>query len=308
MGDHRSIADRFPSWLLAAGPVVVLGAILGVLYVTSPFGDVESTASAATIDVLWMLTIIGALAGVVPVLIGMLWFPFIRALDNRYVHAFLALSAGVLAFIAVEMVAEIRSYGGELSSVPFAVGLATVGVVVTFAAAYVVSEWRQRTVAGAGHKSGLQVAYLVAVALGLHSIGEGLAIGTAFTAGRGSLVTLLVIGFVTHNVMEGPTVVAAVARDTETPQVRHFAIMGVLAGGPVILGGWVGSLAYSPALAVLFYAVTVGAILQVLVEVTNLVRFDAEAVVTRLNAATFVVGVALMFVLEDVIVDGLIVP
>ncbi|WP_255170874.1 ZIP family metal transporter [Natrononativus amylolyticus] len=303
--------------MLAVAPVLILGAVAGLLYLTSPFGDIESMAEAGPLEILWMLTVIGAIAGIVPVVIGMLWFPFIRSLDHRYLHAFLALSAGVLAFIAFEMTEEVFEHGAEvgpvaaggleLSGVIVAGGLAVAGVGGTFAVMYVISEWRQRKMASA-EKSGLTIAYLVAVALGLHSIGEGLAIGVAFIDGQGTLVMLLVVGFVMHNVMEGPTVVAAVARDHTIPPLRHFAAMGVIAGGPVILGGWVGSLANSSALAVLFYAVAVGAILQVIIELVDLIKFDAESVVTRLNAATFVVGVALMFVLEDVIVEGWIVP
>ncbi len=111
------------------------------------------------------------------------------------------------------------------------------------------------------------------------------------------------LAFIMHNVMEGPTVVAAVARDRETPPLRHFAAMGVIAGGPVILGGWIGSFAQSDLLAALFFAIAIGAILQVLIEVADLIRFDAEAVLTRINAATFVVGFALMFILEDVLTE-----
>lgn len=295
--------DALPRWALAAGPLVVLGIVLGVLYATSPFGIVEPTSDAGTLEVLWMLTIVGAIAGVVPVAIGMLWFPFVRALDSRYLHAFLALSAGVLAFMAVEMTGEVLENGAESGAPALAFGLSGLGILGTFAVTYGVSERRQRTAASGG-KSGLRIAYLVAVALGLHSVGEGLGVGVAFVRGDGALVTLLVLGFVMHNVMEGPTVVAAVARDRTTPPLRHFAAMGLLAGGPVILGGWIGSLAGSSLLAATFYAVAVGAIVQVLVEMAQLVRFDAGAVVTRLNAATFVVGIALMFLLEDVVVEG----
>lgn len=308
MDNEFPIHERVPRWVLAVAPLGVLAAVLGLLVLTSPFGDIESMGGADTADILWMLTIIGFLAGIVPVAIGMLWFPFIRALDNRFVHAFLALSAGVLAFIAFEMVEEVIDYGGELGSASLAATAAIGGVAATFGIMYALSKWRQRTAATGAEKSGLHVAYLVAVALGLHSIGEGLAIGTAFVLGQGELVMLLVIGFVMHNIMEGPTVVAAVARDTTSPPLHHFAIMGVLAGGPVIVGGWLGSLADSALLAVVFYAVAIGAILQVLVELAELIRFDAQAIVTRLNAATFVVGVALMFLLEDVIVEGWILP
>lgn len=307
MTEELPIHDRVPRWFLAIAPLGVLAVVVGLLVVTSPFGDIESMTGASTADILRMLTIVGFLAGVVPVAIGMLWFPFIRALDYRLVHGFLALSAGVLAFIAFEMIGEVLGYGAELESASLASVAAIGGVAATFGIMYALSKWRQRTAAGT-EKSGLHVAYLIAVALGLHSIGEGLAIGTAFVLGRGELVTLLVIGFVMHNIMEGPTVVAAVARDRTSPPLRHFAIMGVLAGGPVILGGWLGSLADSALLAMVFYAIAIGAILQVLVELAELIRFDAETIVTRLNATTFVVGVALMFLLEDVVVEGWVLP
>ena len=304
---NDSPLDSLPRWVLAIGPIVILGAVLGVLYLTSPFGDVESMAEASTLEVLWILTIIGAIAGIVPVAIGMLWFPFIRALDSRYLHAFLALAAGVLVFIAFEMTEEVFEHSAEAENTALALGLATLGLVGTFAVMYVVSEWRERKTASS-EKSGLQIAYLVAIALGLHSIGEGLGIGVAFVLEDATLVTLLVLGYIMHNVMEGPTIVAAVARDRETPPLRHFAAMGLIAGGPVIIGGWIGSLANSNLLAAVFFAIAVGAILQVLIEMAQLIRFDAEAVMTRLNAATFLIGVGLMFLLEDVIVEGWVLP
>lgn len=294
--------DDLPRWLLAVGPVAVLTVVFALLYVTSPFGDLASVDSASTIEIIWMVTIIGAIAGLVPVAIGMLWFPFIRDLDPRYLHAFMALAAGVLVFIAFEMVGEMVEYSAAVDSTLVSGTVAVVGVGGTFAVMYVASTWRQHKMASHG-KSGLHIAYLVAIALGLHSIGEGLGIGVAYVQGDATLVMLLVLAFVMHNVMEGPTIVAAVARETETPPLRHFAAMGVIAGAPVILGGWVGSFANTPLLAMLFYAVAVGAIAQVLLEVAELIRFDAEAVLSRTNTATFVSGFVLMFFLEDVLVD-----
>lgn len=300
----RSIYE-LPRWLLAIGPVVILGVVFGLLYFTSPFGTLAAVDDASTLEILWMLTIIGAIAGIVPVAIGMLWFPFIRDLDPRYLHAFMALAAGVLAFIAVEMTGEIVDHAGAAESTMLALTVAAFGIALTFAVMYAASTWRGRT-AASSDKSGLEIAYLVALALGLHSIGEGLGIGAAYVQGDASLLMLLVLAFVMHNVMEGPTVVAAVARDRATPPLHHFAAMGLIAGGPVILGGWVGSFAQSALLAALFYAIAVGAILQVLIEVADLIRFDAGAVLTRTNAATFAVGFVLMFLLEDVLTDLLL--
>ena len=286
------------------------------LYLTSPFGDLSGASEASTLEIVWMLTIIGAIAGIIPVAIGMLWFPFIRDLDPRYLHAFLALAAGVLAFIALEMTEDmIFDYGVNVESTALlgttvdgamlAATAAILGVGGTFVVMYLASEWRQRKMAST-EKNGLEIAYLVALALGLHSIGEGLGIGVAYIQEDPTMLMLLVLAFIMHNVMEGPTVVAAVARERETPPLRHFAAMGVIAGGPVILGGWIGSFAQSNLLAVLFFAIAIGAILQVLIEVGDLIRFDAEAVLTRTNAATFSFGFALMFLLEDVLTEILL--
>jgi zinc transporter, ZIP family len=319
MGDRemseRSI-DDLPRWLVAIGPIALLGAVFAVLYLTSPFGDLAGASEASTLEILWMLTIIGAIAGIIPVAIGMLWFPFIRDLDPRYLHAFLALAAGVLAFIAVEMTEDmIFDYGVNVEGATLlgtAVGgmtlaatAAVLGVGGTFAVMYAASEWRQRKMASR-EKNGLEIAYLVALALGLHSIGEGLGIGVAYVQEDATMLMLLVLAFIMHNVMEGPTIVAAVARERATPPLRHFAAMGIIAGGPVILGGWLGSFAQSNLLAVLCFAIAIGAILQVLIEVTELIRFDAEAVLTRVNAATFSFGFALMFLLEDVLTEVLL--
>ncbi|ELY43635.1 ZIP family metal transporter [Natronorubrum bangense] len=297
----RSIND-LPRWVLAVGPVVVLAVVFGLLYFTSPFSGLGSADEASTAEIVWMVTVIGAIAGIIPVAIGMLWFPFIRNLEPKYLHAFMALAAGVLAFIAVEMTEEIIEYGAEVDGALTAGTVAVVGVGGTFAVMYAASKWRQHKMSSQD-KSGLHIAYLVALALGLHSIGEGLGIGVAYVQGDATLVMLLVLAFVMHNVMEGPTVVAAVARDRDQPPLRHFAAMGIIAGGPVILGGWIGSFANSPLLAVLFYAIAVGAIIQVLIEVAELIRFDAEAVLSRTNTATFVGGFVLMFFLEDVLTD-----
>ncbi|MFP8890478.1 ZIP family metal transporter [Natrialbaceae archaeon A-CW2] len=293
-----------PRWVLAVGPVVILGFVFGLLYLTSPFGNFEDMADAGTGDILLMLSLIGLIAGIVPVAIGMLWFPFIQSLQLRYLHGFIALAGGVLAFIALEMTEEIIEHGAMVDNVTLATGAAVVGIGGTFAVMYGASQWRQRKMA-ADEKSGLQIAYLVALALGLHSIGEGLGVGVAFVQGDATLVTLLVLAFIMHNVMEGPTVVAAVAKDHSRPPLRHFAAMGVIAGGPVILGGWIGSLANSDLLAVLFYAIAVGAVIQVLLEVADLIRFDSK-VLTKLNVSAFVGGLVLMFLLEDVLTELLL--
>lgn len=140
--------------------------------------------------------------------------------------------------------------------------------------------------------------------LGLHSLGEGVAIGGAFMLGEVSLVMLLVLGFLIHNVTEGPTIVAAAARDSRRPKLRHFAALGLIAGGPVVLGGWIGVVAYSPLVAAALLAIGIGAIIQVVWEVVGLIRFDAPRVITRGNTLGFFVGFLVMLLLEEVFLDG----
>ncbi|WP_290811458.1 ZIP family metal transporter [Halovivax sp.] len=307
MSDEPPYLDRWPGWALAIGPVVIIGLVAVLLYFAWPFGDLDGMADASTLEILWVLTIAGATAGIVPVTIGMLWFPYIKRLDVRFVHGFIALGAGVLAFIAVEMAEEMVDYAGAVESASVGLGVGVAAVTITFGLMYALSKWRASTAASA-EKSGLQIAYLVAIALGLHSIGEGLAIGVSLINEQATLVMLLVIGFVIHNVLEGLTCVAAMARDHAPPKMRHFAAIALLAGGPVIVGGWIGSLGESSLLALIFFAIAVGAILQAIVEMVDLVRIDAEKLVTRTTAGTFVAGFFLMFLLEDVIVEGYIVP
>lgn len=295
-----------PRWMLAVGPLVILGVMLVGLFLTSPFGDASEMADADTRSVLWMLTIIGFLAGIVPVMIGMLWYPFLSSLGKRGIHAILALSAGVLLFVAVEMAGGIVGFSAEVDGLTTAVSVAVIGVVGTFSIMELISDWHHDRVA-IGHGRGLAIAYIVALGLGAHSIGEGIAIGSAFVLGEVQLVTLLVIGFIAHNVTEGPVIVAAVANETSSPPLHHFGLMGVIAGGPVILGGWIGSLAGTGVLAVLFFAIGLGAIVQVIYEVVKYIHHDGARLTDRRNIAAVVLGFAVMLLLEEVLLAAWIV-
>ncbi len=168
------------------------------------------------------------------------------------------------------------------------------------------SRWRVRRtsqIRAVGARS-LTVAYLVAIGLGLHSVGEGLAIGVAFVEGEVGLVVLLTIGFIIHNVTEGPAVIAAVAREQSRPPLRHFLALGVLAGGGVIIGGWIGSFTTSDLVATAFFAIAAGAIIQVTWEMFDLVRDDAGSLFDRRIIIAFIVGIFVLFFLEEIVVEG----
>jgi zinc transporter ZupT len=110
-----------------------------------------------------------------------------------------------------------------------------------------------------------------------------------------ALGTFLVIGFMIHNVTEGPAIVGPVARG-ERPALKHFVAFGVLAGGPVIPGAWIGSYAFSPTLGTFFLAIGVGAILQVVWELTKMAQGDTGRAATPLNLGAFLVGFVFMYV------------
>ena len=117
--------------------------------------------------------------------------------------------------------------------------------------------------------SGWVLALLIAIGIGLHNFGEGLAIGSAFTLGEFALGTLLIVGFTLHNTTEGLAIVAPLARSGEPVRVRRLIELGLIGGVPTIFGAWLGAFVYTPALAVLFLALGVGAIAQVTLQILN---------------------------------------
>ena len=261
----------------------------------------ESPGMTAT--VLGTLALVGVFVGIIPVVLGMLWFPFIRSMSDRALHAVLGFAAGVLAFLAFDAAFEAFELADRIPGVYEGPLLVVLGVVGALLSVQAVSAWRERRVAGGDARAagGLWVAYLVALGIGLHNLAEGLAIGSSFALGRVSLGAFLVVGFMLHNVTEGPAVVAPVA-DGERPALRHFAALGLLAGAPVILGGWIGGVAFSPTLGAFFLAVGVGAILQVDWELARLVRAADGRVASTTNLLSFLVGFAVMYATDILVV------
>ena len=248
-----------------------------------------------TTDLLVTMAVVGLFVGVIPVVLGMLWFPFLQSMSDRWLHAILAFSAGILAFLAIDAGFEAFEMSERVPGAYEGTALVALGIIGALLAVQSVSAWRTgRAAAGdARAQSGLWVAYLVALGIGLHNLAEGLAIGSSFALGRVSLGAFLVVGFMLHNVTEGPAVVAPVARG-ERPSLWHFVGLGALGGAPVILGGWLGSLAYSPTLGAFFLAVGVGAILQVVWELRGMINRDGR-VGSALNLATFLAGLVVMY-------------
>lgn len=241
-------------------------------------------------DAFLLLALIGLFVGVIPVAVGMLWFPFISSMSKRNLFAVLAFAAGVLVFLAVEGAFEAFEIAENVPGTYSGEALVVLAALGTYVVVEAVSA---RTKAGSETSGGLRVAYLVALGIGLHNLAEGLAIGSAYTLGRMSFAGFLVVGFMLHNVTEGPAVVAPIGK--ERPALWHFVALGALAGAPVILGGWIGALSVSPVVGAVFLGVGVGAILQVVGELVGMARTDGMKVGTPSNLVAFGVGATIMY-------------
>jgi zinc transporter ZupT len=136
----------------------------------------------------------------------------------------------------------------------------------------------------------------MALGIGLHNLGEGLAVGAAFAAGAAGLGTFLVLGFTLHNVTEGIGIAAPLVGSR--PSLATFAGLALLAGGPAIVGIWLGSLTYAPHWSALALAIGAGAILQVIVEVGAYLIRKADRPAAWLTPSTIgglVAGVGVMY-------------
>jgi zinc transporter ZupT len=208
---------------------------------------------------LGVFTLIGLYVGVLPVAIGLLWFPVLSRLSSRGMDFLLALTIGLLLFLLVDGAEE------GLSAAEGLPGSFQGGVLFVLAAgaAYLVLEWVGDVLKARRGKSGWILALLIAVGIGLHNFGEGLAIGSAFALGEATLGTLLIVGFALHNTTEGLAIVAPLAKERQKVAVVDLMKLGLIGGVPTIAGAWLGGLVYSPVWSVLFLALGVGAIAQV---------------------------------------------
>lgn len=241
-----------------------------------------------------VFTLIGLYVGVLPVAIGLLWLPFLKRLERRWIHFALALTAGLLVFLAVEALHEALEMAERVAGAFQGVGLVAIGVLVTWLVLQAFGGPRSREQGAEDPAAGrLRLALLIALGIGLHNLGEGLAIGAAYAQGAVTLGAFLVVGFMIHNTTEGLGIVAPVAQDD--PPLRTLVLAGLLAGGPTILGAWLGGVSYSPLLGTLCLAVGAGAILQVIGVLYRALAQETERVWSPLNAFGVAAGLVLMY-------------
>jgi zinc transporter ZupT len=239
--------------------------------------------------------LVGLYVGIVPVALGLMWYPFMRRLSRRAMNFILALTVGLLIFLAVGTWLDAVEFAAEVPTFWQGVPLVVFMAVITFGAIVALSNRRKAT---ANEDDGLNLSYRIALGIGLHNLGEGLAIGAAFATGQAALGTLLILGFTLHNITEGVGIAAPIVK--RNPGLIHFVLLCLLAGSPAIVGTLIGSYAFDPVLATVFLGIGLGAIAQVIWEVGRLIARDnrqhAEPVLNWVNLGGLVAGIAIMFV------------
>jgi ZIP family zinc transporter len=284
-----------------------------VILLTSTGGTIDHAIDVAVetpdsdLGFYGLMALIGIYVGVIPVAIGMLWLPWVRTVDARWMRFLLAFTVGLLAFLGIDALLE----GTELAGTgPEALGgaaLVWLGAVAAYLVLSAVDGWlrgraEQRagvSTDGAGAASatrplGVHAAFLVAIGIGLHNLGEGLAIGSAYAVGSLALGAALVVGFALHNTTEGLAIVAPVAR-SGAARLRTLAVLGLLAGAPAVLGAWIGASAFHPSAAALLFGVGAGAIAQVIVQILPQVRERDGRLLSPLVSAGLLTGLLVMY-------------
>ncbi|MGH1522081.1 MAG: ZIP family metal transporter [Nitrosopumilus sp.] len=253
--------------------------------------EIEAAAPRleASSELIGFFAIIGTYVGIIPVLIGLMWFPFIKRLSKNKYHFFLALTAGLLLFLGIDSIEEAIEVSNENLAGSFN-GLLLVATVVilSFLGLYYAGEKLVNRVKDSPYSKPVAIALMISIGIGLHNFGEGLAIGAAVGLGQVALSTFLIVGFALHNTTEGIAIASPMAKGK--PMIGKLAAMGMIAGAPAIFGAWVGGFSYSPFSAVIFLSIGAGAIFQVIL---TLMRWLQQENNNVLSTASIISGISI---------------
>lgn len=217
-----------------------------------------------------VMALLGTYVGILPVLLGMLLLPLLRRARPGVTRLALAFTVGLLAFLAIDATLE----GVELADRaggPFGgAALVLLAAALTYILLAGLDVWMRGRRPADTAGGGLRLAALIAFGIGLHNLGEGLAIGSAFAVGELAVGTALVVGFALHNTTEGLAIVAPLA--AQRPGLWRLLGLGLLAGAPAILGAVLGAAVDNPTLSAVLLGVGAGAIVLVIAQILPALR------------------------------------
>jgi len=240
--------------------------------------------------------LIGLMVGVIPIALGLLWLPSLRRAAPQWLAAFMALTGGLLAFLALEALGEALDLQAALPGALGGPGLVLLGASISYLTLTFISHRFSAAEGSGGVVSGVALATLVAIGIGLHNFGEGLAIGSSFALGELALGAFLIVGFMVHNVTEGLGIATPIAEGGRVASLARLATLAIVAGAPAILGAWLGGFLTSDVLGVVFFAAAAGAALEVVVEVGRYVARRAPGGLTSgYVMGGFLTGVTVMY-------------
>jgi len=289
----ETLTLRYP-WQEDSPYVVTMLTGTGVTIEHEIEAAVETPASNASF--FGLMALIGLYVGVLPVALGMLFLPLLRRIDARWVRLLMAATIGLLGFLAVDGWLEAREIADESSGVFGGVELVIIGAVAAYLALVAVDRRLRasRQAAKAKGASGFQLALMVSIGIGLHNLGEGLAIGSAYAIGALALGTFLIIGFALHNTTEGLAIVAPLS--DERPTLSRLALLGVIAGAPAMLGAVIGATILNAEFAALLIGVGVGAIVQVIQQLIPTIRDAGGRALYPASIGGILAGVAALYI------------
>lgn len=238
--------------------------------------------------------IIGTYVGIIPVMIGLLWLPFIKRIGKNKYNFFLALTIGLLVFLGIDAMLE----GFEVSKENFSTNfngellIITITLLSFLGLYYSAEKLTSRTSLTASSKP-LAIGLMIAIGIGLHNLGEGLAIGAAIGLGQVALSTFLIVGFALHNTTEGIAIASPLAK-TKSP-ISKIIILGLIAGSPAIFGTWIGGFFYSPYTAIIFLSIGAGAIFQVALVILKWLYQSEQKLVQASIVSGVGVGMLIMY-------------